>query len=71
MVKKPFRIRLRRVRDEVWVDYLVQLGRSGWTAVEHVNMGSVTLKEAAAKLKTDDLSSAPRMKAALSPIVTE
>lgn len=70
MATSPYKLRLRRVRDDVLVDLLVPVGRAGFTAVESVNMGPVSLKAAIAGLQTKDLNKAPRLKDLLFPPIT-
>jgi hypothetical protein len=59
MAKHPYKVRLRRVRGEVLYELLVPKSGSGWYVLERLNLGAVTLREAALKIATEDLSKAP------------
>ncbi len=70
MPKTTYKIRIRKVRDVMIVDYLEPRGRSGWSVLESRNVGPVTMREALESLATLDLSSTPRLAAAVIPTVT-
>lgn len=70
MQPTPYKLRIRRVRSDVLVDYLVPVGRSGYTAVESINLGDVPLKVAIANLDKADYAAAPRLLAVLFPTIT-
>lgn len=71
MEQKPFKLRVRQVREDVHVDLLVQTGRSRWSVVESINRGPVTLEVAILGLGAADLSKLPRMAAALATPITD
>ncbi len=70
MKRTPYKLRVRRVRAEVLVDLLIPVGRSGYTAVESINLGVASLKDALASLDQADYAKAPRLKEVLFPTIT-
>ncbi len=70
MAKTPYKLRVRKVRGDWLIDMMVPAGRGGFTVVETINRGPGTMRDAIAGLQEADLSAAPRLAAALVPIVT-
>lgn len=70
MAKTTYKIRIRKVRADMVVDYLEPRGRSGWSVLESRNVGPVTMRGALESLATLDLSSTPRLAKAVIPAVT-
>ncbi len=70
MADQPYKLRIRRVREDVLIDWMVPVGRGRYSVVESINQGPVTLRAAIEGLRAADLSAAPRMRAALVPEIT-
>lgn len=70
MADTPFKIRFRRVRENVVVDLQVPLGRGRYSTVESVNLGPGSISAAIAGLSGADFAAAPRLRAALVPTIT-
>lgn len=70
MPTTPYKLRIRKVRETVIVDYLVPVGRGKYSVVESINCGEVTMRAAVENLPAADFSKAPRMKEALIPEIT-
>lgn len=65
MGNAPYKLRVRRVREDVVISLLAPAGRSGWVVRESVNQGALTLRLAIENLSGIDMTDRPRMRAAL------